>query len=84
LINVASGSLLTVLVLYLVLHQGAGVRTQQVVFFKEMREQRVKTPGTGKNMVGEAVKAPTMERLCKLYYFPAQDSCLVPNRARLA
>jgi hypothetical protein len=36
LIDLASGSLLTDLVLYLVLHQGAGMRTQQVVFFKEM------------------------------------------------
>jgi hypothetical protein len=36
LINVASGSFLTVLVLYLVLHKGAGMQTQQVVFFKEI------------------------------------------------
>jgi hypothetical protein len=36
LINLASESLLTVLVLYLILHQGAGMWTQQVVFFKEM------------------------------------------------
>jgi hypothetical protein len=36
LMNLASGSLLTVLILYLVLHQGAGMWTQQVVFFKEM------------------------------------------------
>jgi hypothetical protein len=36
LINLASGSLLTVLVLYLVLHQGAGMWIQQLVFFKEM------------------------------------------------
>jgi hypothetical protein len=36
LIDLASGSLLTDLVLYLVLHQGAGMQTQQVVFFKEM------------------------------------------------
>jgi hypothetical protein len=34
--NLASGSLLTVLVLYLVLHQEASMWTQQVVFFKEM------------------------------------------------
>jgi hypothetical protein len=34
--NPASGSLLTVLVLYLVLHQEASMWTQQVVFFKEM------------------------------------------------
>jgi hypothetical protein len=36
LINLASGIFLTVLVLYLVLHQGAGMQTQHVVFFKEM------------------------------------------------
>jgi hypothetical protein len=36
LVNLASGSLLTVLVLYLVLHQGADMWTQQVVFFKGM------------------------------------------------
>jgi hypothetical protein len=36
LMNLASGSLLRVLVLYLVLHQRAGMWTQQVVFFKEM------------------------------------------------
>jgi hypothetical protein len=36
LINLVSGSLLTVLVLYLVLHQGAGMQTQKVVFFKEI------------------------------------------------
>jgi hypothetical protein len=36
LINLALGSLLIVLVLYLVLHQGAGMQTQQVVSFKEM------------------------------------------------
>jgi hypothetical protein len=35
LMNLASGSLLTILVLYLVLHQGVGIWTQQVVFFKE-------------------------------------------------
>jgi hypothetical protein len=40
LINLASGSFLTVLVLYLVIHQGAGMQTKQVVFFKEMRGQR--------------------------------------------
>jgi hypothetical protein len=36
LINLASGSFLTVLVLYLVLHLGAGMQSQQVVFFKEV------------------------------------------------
>jgi hypothetical protein len=36
LMNLASGSLLTALVLYLVLHQGAGMWTKQVVFCKEM------------------------------------------------
>jgi hypothetical protein len=36
LINLATGSLQVVLVLYLVLHQGAGMWVQQVVFFREM------------------------------------------------
>jgi hypothetical protein len=40
---------------------------------------KVKTPGTGKNMVGEAVQTHTMERLCKLHFSPAQGSCLVSN-----
>jgi hypothetical protein len=42
LINLASGSLQIVLVLYLVLHQETGMQTQQVVFFKEMWEQRAR------------------------------------------
>jgi hypothetical protein len=48
LINLASGSLLRVLVLYLVLHQGTGMRTQQVVVFKEMGEQRSRHQILGK------------------------------------
>jgi hypothetical protein len=48
LINLASGSLQTVLVLYLVLHQGVGTWTQQVFFFKEMREQRSRHQILGK------------------------------------
>jgi hypothetical protein len=48
LINLSSGSFLTVLVLYLVLHQGAGMWTQQVVFFKEMWEQRSRHQVLGK------------------------------------
>jgi hypothetical protein len=41
---------------------------------------KVKTPGAGKNeRVGETVQAPTMERLCKLHYFPVQGSYLVSN-----
>jgi hypothetical protein len=42
--------------------------------------RKVKIPGAGKNMVGEALQDPTMERLCKLHYFPVQGPCLVPNR----
>jgi hypothetical protein len=34
--NMPSESFLTVLVIYLGLHQGAGMQTQQVVFFIEM------------------------------------------------
>jgi hypothetical protein len=36
LINLASRSLLTVPVIYLVLHQGTGMQTQQILSFKEM------------------------------------------------
>jgi hypothetical protein len=53
LINLASGSLLTVLVLYLVLHQGASGS-----FLQGDVRTKVKTPGTGKNMVGETVQTP--------------------------
>jgi hypothetical protein len=79
LINLASGSLLTVLVLYLVLHKGAGMQTQQVVLFKEMQEQRSRHQVLGRMRVGETVQTPTMERLCKLHYFPVQGPCLVSN-----
>jgi hypothetical protein len=41
---------------------------------------KVKTPGSGKNMVGEALQAATMERLCKLHHFQVLGSCLIPNR----
>jgi hypothetical protein len=41
---------------------------------------KVKIAGAGKNIVEETVQAPTMERLCKLHYFPVQGSCLVSNR----
>jgi hypothetical protein len=48
------------------------MQTQQVVFFKEMGEQR-------SNMVEEAVQTSTMERLCNLHYIPVQGSWLVSN-----
>jgi hypothetical protein len=59
LINLASGSLLTVLVLYLALHQGVGMQTGQVVSFQGDVITKVKTPGTGKIMVEEAVQTST-------------------------
>jgi hypothetical protein len=40
---------------------------------------KVKTPGTGENMVEEAVQTSTMERLCRLHYIPIQASCLASN-----
>jgi hypothetical protein len=40
---------------------------------------KVKTPSAGKNMVGEAFQALTMDRLCKLNYFLVQGLCLVLN-----
>jgi hypothetical protein len=43
---------------------------------------KVKTPGTGKIMVEEAVQTSTMERLCKLHYIPVQGSCLVSNNIK--
>jgi hypothetical protein len=79
LINLASGSLQIVLVLYLILHQEAGMQTEQVVFFKEMREQRSRHQVLGRMRVEENVQAPTMEKLFKLHYFPVQSSCLVSN-----
>jgi hypothetical protein len=39
---------------------------------------KVKTPGAGKNE--ERLQVPSMEKLCKLHYFPVQGSCLVLNR----
>jgi hypothetical protein len=47
-------------------------------FLQRDSRTKFKTPGAGKNMVGEALQAPTIEMLCKLHYFPAQGSCLVP------
>jgi hypothetical protein len=60
LINVASGSLLTVLVLYLILHQGTWYVDKPGCFLQGDVRTKVKTPGAGKNMVGEALQAPTM------------------------
>jgi hypothetical protein len=83
-INLASGSLLTVLVFYLVLNLGAGMWTQQVVLFKDMQEQRLRHQVLGRMRVGEIVQTPTMEILCMLHYFPVQGSCLVFNRPSFA
>jgi hypothetical protein len=63
---------------------GAGMRTQQVVFFKEDAwTKTVKIPGAGKNESNRALQAPTLERLCSLQYFPVQGPCLVSNKWRL-
>jgi hypothetical protein len=77
-INLASGTLQIVLVLYLVLHQGASMQMHCCILQGDVRT-KVKTPGTGKNMIGEAVQTSTMERLYKLHYIPVQGSCLVSN-----
>jgi hypothetical protein len=75
LINVALGSFLTALVLYLVLHQGAGMWTQVGCILQGEVRTKLKTPGTGEIMVEEAMQTSTwrgcansyMERLCKLH-----------------
>jgi hypothetical protein len=57
---------------------GAGMQTQQVVFFKEMWEQRLGHLGTGKIMVEEAVQTSTW-RGCANSIIPSPASCLVSN-----
>jgi hypothetical protein len=59
LINVASGSLLTVLALYLVLHQGAKLEYTAGCILQGDVRRKVKTPGTGETMVEEAVQTST-------------------------
>jgi hypothetical protein len=66
-----SGSLLTVLVLYLVLHREL-VCGHSRLYSSRRWENKVKTPGAGKNMVEEAVQTPL---------HPSQGSCLLPNNA---
>jgi hypothetical protein len=46
------------------------MQTQQVVFFKEMREQRSRHQVLGRMRVGETLQAPS---------FPVQGPCLVSN-----
>jgi hypothetical protein len=83
--NLSSGTLLTVLVLYLVLHQGAGMQTQQVVSFKEMWEQRSRYQLLGK-ILEEAVQTFTWRGCANSYIkgcansiIPSPGSCLVLN-----
>jgi hypothetical protein len=73
LINLASGSLQIVLLLYLVLYQGAGMWTQQVVFFKEMWEQRSRHQVLGRMRVGG---------LCKLLLWRSCASSII-SQSRL-
>jgi hypothetical protein len=82
LINVASGNFLTVLVHYLVLHQGAGMWTKQVVFLEEIENKGQDTRYWG-NYGRRGCANFYMERLCKLHYISVQGSCLVPNRIPL-
>jgi hypothetical protein len=72
LINLTSGSLLTVLVLYLVLHQRAGMQTQQVIFFKEMWEQRWRHQLLGRMRVGKTVQTPLS---LSLGFMPGPKQC---------
>jgi hypothetical protein len=46
--------------------------TQQAVFFKEMWEQRSRHQVLGKNMAGEALQAPTIQKLFKLHNFQSR------------
>jgi hypothetical protein len=41
---------------------------------------KVKTPGTGKIMVEEAVQTSTWRGCANSHYIPVQDSCLVSNK----
>jgi hypothetical protein len=66
-------SFLTVLVLYLVLHQGAGIWSQQVVFFKEDAGIKVKTPDTGKNESRRDPPTLLLQGYFKLHHFPGQS-----------
>jgi hypothetical protein len=59
------------------------MRTQHVVLFKGDGRAKVKTPGAGKNMVGEALQAPMMVRLCKLHYFQSRVHAWYPTKWRL-
>jgi hypothetical protein len=44
---------------------------------------KVKIPGAGKNMVGEALQAPSMERLCKLHYFQSRVHAWSPTLTQM-
>jgi hypothetical protein len=76
--NLASGSLLTVLVLYLVLHGGWYSDTAGCILQGDVRT-KVKTPGTGEIMVEEAVQTSTW-RGCASSIIHSPGSCLVPTR----
>jgi hypothetical protein len=67
LINLASGSLLTVLVLYLVLHQGAGMRTQQL-YPSRRCENKGQDSRSWENYGTRGCANSYVERLCKLCY----------------
>jgi hypothetical protein len=70
LINLASGNLQIVPVLYLVLHQGAGLWTQQVVFFKEMFEQR---------SINQVLGRKSRRNSAKSYHGETMEASLFPS-----
>jgi hypothetical protein len=80
LINEASGSLLTVLVLYLVLHRGLVCRHSRL-YSSRRYEKKGQDTRYWENYGRIGCANFYMERLCKLHYIPVQGSCLVPNNS---
>jgi hypothetical protein len=78
LINLASGSFLTVLVLYLVLHQGLVCRCSRL-YSSRRCENKGQDTRYWENYGKRGYANFYIERLCKLHYIPAQGSCLVSN-----
>jgi hypothetical protein len=81
LINLASGNLLTVLVLYLVLHQGF-VCGHSRLYSSRRCENKGQDTRYWENYGRRGCTNFYMKRLCKLHYIPVQGSCLVPNRGQ--
>jgi hypothetical protein len=80
LINVISGSLLAVLVLYLVLHKGLVCRHSRLYSSKRFEENGQDTR-YWENYGRNGCENFYMERLYKLHHIPVQGSCLFPNNS---